>query len=174
MENNSAASKAKNGIHIETGHYVMGTGDTCLMWIQEFDENGRLLRYTDHFQCGKKYIDYEYRYHEDGRLRKAWISHHSNNFQRIEMAMKEDDNGQVIELAPGVEIKDYPFAERYEYDMVGRVSKTVRMKKDLFSFNVDSEKLWDPETSYTLKSKQEVYDEDGTLKWILLREFERY
>jgi hypothetical protein len=37
FENNNAADKAKNGIKSEQGVYVLATGDSCLMWIHEFD-----------------------------------------------------------------------------------------------------------------------------------------
>lgn len=174
IENNNAADKAKNGIKSEKGIYVMPNGDSCLTWIQEFDVNGRLTKYIDHFQCGKKYIEYEYRYHEDGSLRKAWISHHSTNFQKVEMEMKLDENQQVIELAPSVEIKGHPYAERYEYDMAGKVSKAIRMKKDIFSFLVDSEKVWDGDKFYTLVPRAELYEDNGSLRWITLRTVEKY
>lgn len=174
MENNLAAGRAELGVMMETGHYVMPTGDTCLMWIKEFDKAGLINRYIDHFQCGKKYIDYEYKYNEDGSLRKAYISHHSNNFQRIEMGVVKDENGRVTELAPSKQIKDHPFAQRYEYNAEGMVIRLIRMKQDLFSYVVDSTKEWDKEAEFSTTTGEEVYAEDGSLRWIVLREFEYY
>lgn len=174
MENNFASEKAKLGIKAETGHYVMPTGDTCLMWVKEFDEAGLMTRYTDHWKCGTKYIDYEYKYTEEGSLRKAYISHYSNNFQKIEMGMPKDENGRVTELAPSKQIKDFPFANRYEYNDAGKVVKLIRMKQDLFSYVIDSTKEWDPEAEYSTKTTEEVFDEDGTMKWVVLRSFEYY
>ncbi len=174
IENNNASDKAKLGVKAEHVTYVMPTGDSCLMRIQEFDVNGRLTKHIDHFECGKEYIICEYRYHEDGSLRKAWISHHSNSFQKVEMVLQLDDEKRVVELAPSIDIKDHPYAERYEYDKAGNVAKSIRMKKDIFSFMVDSEKIWEGDTSYTLVPRTELYEDNGSLKWIALRTVEKY
>lgn len=174
MENNNAADKAKNGIKSETVVHVTATGDSCQMSVQDYDSNGRLTKHTGYFECGKKQLEYEYRYHEDGSLRKAWISHHSNNFQKVELAIKLDENKQVIELAPSVDIKGHPYAERYEYDMAGKVTKTIQMKKDIFSYMVDSEKIWDGDKSFTLVPRTELFEDNGSLKWITLCTVEKY
>ena len=174
MENNLAPIRASLGVKSEIGHYVMPTGDTCLMWVKNYGQDGLITRYIDHWKCGTKYIDYEYKYNEDGTLRKAYISHYSTNFQRIEMGMVKDEKGRVTELAPSKQIKDHPFAYRYEYNAEGMVVKLIRMKQDLFSYVVDSTKEWNPEAEFSTRSGEEVYDENGSMRWIVLREFEYY
>ncbi len=181
-QHNENKEPGNSGINIktETGYYLHTPIDShwpdslCLMWIKEYDTNGQLVKYTDHWKCGQLYCVYEYQYDTAGMCRKSWISYYTNNFKRTAMIHKFDGHGKLIERWPSENIPTYPVKFTYEYNEQGvRTKRQEWREKDgeLYVDYSDDRKI---DSVFDMRPEYKVYDSNNDLRWTVKREFEYF
>jgi hypothetical protein len=172
IENNNHVAKKWLGVKKETGYYQFKADSACLMWIKEFDENGMLTKYIDHWQCGELYCIYENTYNRKGQMVGSGIGYYTNNFKMTKVEFKYDNEGRIIENKQSEEIPRFPDKTTFEYDERGRVTKMQQWRYNGKDYDLDYERNWNGDTSYPLTKFDSVYQDNGKLKWVVLREFE--
>lgn len=172
-ENNNAEAKAEAGVKVETGYYKHAPDTICLVWVKEFDQRGRLTRYIDHWQCGKIYSVYEYEYNDKTAV-KSTITSHRRGFQPMTPLHLRDSRGRVVLRSFSGELPDPTYFEKLSYDAEGNVTRIEHHKVEAGEDRIVYEKDWTGTKEYTTNPEQEIYDDDGNLRWVLIREFEFY
>lgn len=170
LENNNAESKASQRVKMETGYYLMPDGQKCLMWVKEFDRNGYMTKYRDHWQCGQPYWTYDYEYNEAGQCIKSWKSAYLNGFKRVQMEHHYNAKGFLIDRV----LRDPTLDDAHEsftYNSDQKIIlidhwRMVNGKKNIFK-----SRNWNGETEYKMTQEEEVKSQ-GVYKWTVIREFE--
>jgi hypothetical protein len=85
----------------------------------EFDDHGRMIRYTEFFARGRKAAEFIYEYDDKGRLVSSSVSHRAMEFRPIPMKMEMDDQGRMISRAPAETIPGMWEKETFSYDRNG-------------------------------------------------------
>ncbi len=90
-------------------------GDDLLIYITEFDENGKLTRYL------RDDREFSFIYGEDGMLQQAIAANADGWMKTIDYTW--DENGNLAEVVYKYEDGDERYRYQYEYTADGRVSK---------------------------------------------------
>ena len=173
IENNNSQDKAKLKVKTETGYYNMLDGSICLMWIKEFNQQGLLTEYKDHWQCGQLYWTYAYEYDNSGKCIKSFKSSYKENFKRIEMRHKFNSKSQMIERE-AVDSSGYPTVEHYSYDISGNITKLTFSGPKKNGEKHPWSKSWNGDKTYKILAKEEIRDVDNKLKWTVIRKYDLY
>ena len=170
-ENNNADIKASLKVRKETGYYKHADSTVCLMWVKRFNRQGMMTLYLDHWQCGKPYWHYGFEYDSNGSITSSWKSSHKTDFIKVPQKHTYNSTGQLVERVPAG-AKAGSVKEYFVYNTNGEITKVEFRSMSGGQEKVERSNSWNGNKAYDLTPKENIRDEKGNFRWVLIREFE--
>ncbi len=173
LENNNARAKAAVSLKTETGLYRMPDSSLCLMWVKHFNKLGLMIKYEDHWQCGKPYFTYNYSYDSVGNCVASTISSHKSNFIPVEMTHYYDELGRITSRSPSDASVTF-YTELYNYNTEGNLIKIAFSNPKSTKENKSWSNEWDGNVRYEITDRENIYGANNEFKWIVIRKHSCY
>lgn len=98
--------------------------DSLAISEAKFDENGRIIHYTEYFAGGRKLNEQTFTYDAQGKLIASTVAHVFNSWEPVELQLEFDAKGKLISRKCPIEIRNFWTEERYCYNSQGKLIRT--------------------------------------------------
>jgi uncharacterized protein YkuJ len=95
--------------------------DTLDISYEEFDSNGRIIRYIEYSPIGKQLAEYHYSYNAKNQIAEMTVSHQYTDWQEIILTPTYDASNKMLSRQPKEKIHGLWEKETFQYDVRGEL-----------------------------------------------------
>lgn len=130
---------------------------------EEYNQNGRLMKFTEYYSKGKEMAVYRYEYDEKGNITRNTLSLVFNNWQEIEMILTFNEKGRLIQREMPETIANFWCKETFTYGSDGKMVRSDQWYMTGGATKALSHKNYSDQIESRENSPTHIYDTKGLL-----------
>ncbi len=137
--------------------------DSIHRGFEEYDQHGRLIKFTEYYAKGKEMAIYRYEYDDKAKIIKNTVSIVFNNWQAIELTLTHDAKGRLIQREMPELISNFWCKETFSYGKGGTLTKSDQWYMSEGSPRALSHKEYDDQIEWKENTPTHIFDSKGLL-----------